>query len=83
MLRDDGFKYIYLRTDPSMMFNLDTDPGELGNLAGEPKHAGQENLFKALIQEAWGYDELETDVLQSQKRRLFVQESLLQGKWAG
>ena len=83
MLRDNGFKYIYCRTDPPMMFNLDTDPGELSNLAGHSDHADQEARFKSLIEEVWNYDQLEADVLQSQKRRLFVQEALLEGKWTG
>lgn len=83
MLRDDGFKYIHCRTDPPMMFDLDNDPGERDNLAGKAEYAEREDCFKALIEQTWDYDALETDVLRSQKRRLFVQQCLMKGKWTG
>ena len=39
--------------------------------------------MKSEIDKRWQYDKLEKDILQSQKRRLFVQETLLKGKWTG
>ena len=83
MLRKDGVKYVHCRTDPPMMFDLDTDPGELKNLAGDPAHAETAQRMAREIEARWDYDALEQAVLQSQKRRLFVQQCLLKGNWTG
>lgn len=78
----DRIKYVYCRNDPPMLFDLKSDPDELVNLAGRPEHAETEAAMHAEVQARWDYARLEQDILASQRRRLFVQESLLQGKWA-
>lgn len=83
MLRKDGFKYVHCRTDPPMMFDLENDPGEVTNLAQDPAHAGRAAAMKAEIERRWDYDGIEARVIQSQKRRLFVQQALLKGEWTG
>jgi choline-sulfatase len=77
----DGLKYVYCRNDPPMLFDLKKDPDELINLAGRPEHLDTEKSMSAEVQARWDYAALESDILESQKRRLFVQESLLQGQW--
>ena len=39
--------------------------------------------MRNLIAERWDYDAIEKAVLRSQKRRLFVQQCNLKGKWTG
>lgn len=78
----DGLKYVYCRNDPPMLFDLNRDPDELVNLAGKPEHAEVEKSMHAEIHARWDYATLERDVLDSQRRRLFVHESLLNGKWS-
>ncbi len=79
----DGIKYIHCRTDPPMMFDLNSDPNETNNIAEASEYASVALEMKSEIDKRWQYDKLEKDILQSQKRRLFVQETLLKGKWTG
>ncbi|MCP5266824.1 MAG: choline-sulfatase [Burkholderiaceae bacterium] len=81
MLRLDGFKYVYCRHDPPMLFDLNQDPNELTNLAGDPAHAATEARLHAEMMKRWDYDGLEQEIRQSQRRRLFAQEALLQGQF--
>jgi choline-sulfatase len=81
ILRRNGFKYVYCRHDPPMLFNLLADPHEQVNLAGNLLHAETEAHLKAEVLKRWDYAAIERDVIASQRRRLFAQESLLQGQW--
>jgi choline-sulfatase len=83
ILRQDGIKYIHCRTDPPMMFDLNKDPQELNNVAEDPAYADTAKKMKAEIDRRWNYDELEKEILVTQKRRLFVQKTLMKGKWTG
>ncbi len=83
ILRKYGYKYVHCRTDPPMLFNLQEDPLELNNVANDPKHEGIESKMRTEIENRWDYDRLETEIRVSQKRRLFVQQALLKGKWTG
>jgi len=78
----DRLKYVYCRNDPPMLFDLERDPDELVNLAARPERAEVEKALHDEVMARWDYDALERDILESQRRRLFVQESLLQGQWS-
>jgi choline-sulfatase len=65
------------------MFDLNSDPDETKNIATDPSYSKLANEMKAQIDKRWNYDELENKVIRSQKRRLFVQDTLLKGKWTG
>jgi choline-sulfatase len=81
ILLRDGVKYVHCRTDPPMLFDLKRDPDERVNLAGRPEHAAVEQAMHAEVHTRWDVAAIERDVLASQRRRLFAQEALLQGKW--
>ena len=66
-----------------MMFDLNSDPNETNNIAEASEYASVALEMKSEIDKRWQYDKLEKDILKSQKRRLFVQESLLKGNWTG
>ena len=83
IIRRDGIKYVHCRTDPPMMFDLKKDPQELDNVAEDPVYADTASDLQREVDSRWDYDRLERDILQSQKRRLFVQQALLKGKWTG
>ena len=83
IIRRDGIKYVHCRTDPPMMFDLKKDPQELDNVAEDPAYAETASELQREVNSRWDYDRLERDILQSQKRRLFVQQALLKGKWTG
>ena len=82
ILLRDGFKYVHCRTDPPMLFDLKRDPDELVNLAGRTEHAKRQQAMHAEVLARWDVEAIERDVLASQRRRLFAQEALLQGKWS-
>ena len=81
ILRKDGFKYGHCRHDPPMLFDLKADPDECRNLAGSAEHAKLEARLRGEILARWDYPALERQVLESQQRRLFAQQALLQGRW--
>jgi choline-sulfatase len=81
ILRLKGYKYVYCRHDPAMLFDLNADPDEQVNLAGNPNYASIEANLHDEVLKRWDYASIERDVLASQQRRLFAQESLLKGKW--
>jgi choline-sulfatase len=77
----DGVKYVHCGDDPPMLFDLKRDPDELVNLAGQPAHAALEMSLRNEVRASWDLAALEREILDSQRRRHFVQESLLQGRW--
>lgn len=83
ILRRNRFKYVHCRHDPPMLFDLANDPNELNNLAGHPDFANIEAELKTEVDQRWDYAAIESDIRQSQRRRLFVQESILKGQWTG
>jgi len=82
MLRKDGFKYVYCEDDPGMLYNLKNDPRELNNLCGDLTYAEIEQGMLDEILARWDPVEMKKDIIQSQKRRHFVQRVLLQGNRA-
>jgi choline-sulfatase len=82
ILLRDGVKYVHCGDDPPMLFDLKRDPDELVNLAGRSEHAAVEKAMHAEVHARWDCASLERSVLESQRRRLFAQEALLQGKWS-
>lgn len=65
-----------------MLFNLRADPDELTNLAGTAAHAAIEQALHGEVHARWNYAGIEQEILESQRRRLFAQQALLQGRWS-
>jgi len=77
MIRRGNRKYIACASDPPQLFDLAADPHELDNLAGRPE------LTAAFAQEAgakWDSAVLRRQVIDSQRQRVFIQETLLKGR---
>ncbi|MEZ5740375.1 MAG: choline-sulfatase [Burkholderiaceae bacterium] len=81
ILRQHGFKYVYCRDDPPMMFDLTADPNELHDLAGDPAHAERAAALQKRVFDLWDYEAVDAKVRQSQQRRLFAQQALLKGRF--
>lgn len=79
MLRKNGFKYVYCEDDPGMLYDLGNDPKELRNLCGDPEFAEVEQAMLTDILQRWDPVRLKQDIVQSQKRRIYLQKVLLKG----
>ncbi len=82
MLRKNGFKYVYCEDDPGMLYDLGNDPKELRNLCGDPEFAETEQAMLTDILQRWDPVRLKQDIIQSQKRRIYLQKVLLKGNRA-
>ncbi|OXY82630.1 choline-sulfatase [Oceanimonas doudoroffii] len=81
MIRRGAYKYICSPADPEQLFNLVEDPQELRNLANSPAHADVLQSFREQVASGWDLDQLNENVLQSQRRRQLVGEALNKGKY--
>lgn len=82
MLRKNGFKYVYCEDDPGMLYDLNNDPKELKNLCGNPRFADVEKNMLADILSRWDPAGMKETIIQSQKRRRYIQKVLLKGNRA-
>ena len=79
ILRKDSYKYTYCEDDPPMLFDLTNDPGERRNLAGTVDFAATEAEMLTQVMARWDPASIKQDVLQSQRRRRYLQAVLLTG----
>ena len=79
ILRKGRCKYVYCETDPGMLFDLESDPGETLNLCEAPEHAETAAAMRREILARWDPPALKQQILESQRRRRFVQQVLLTG----
>ena len=74
MIRRDNIKYIYTHGHPELMYDLETDPNELNNLIGDKKYKDIHEALKDELLSNWNPDLINSQCLQSQKERLFIQQ---------
>lgn len=75
MVRQGAYKYIYTHGHPPLLYDLDTDAEELNNLIGTPETAEIEQRLVAAMFDNWDPEWIAEQCLQSQKERLFIQET--------
>lgn len=80
MIRDHKYKYIYCQKDPEQLFDLTKDPNELNNLASHPEFQEIRASFYQQVMEKWNLEQLNQQVLASQKRRKVVDQALKKGR---
>ena len=80
MIRRGTHKFIHTPTDPDLFFDVATDPDEQRNLASNRDHAARVEEFRREVGERWNIAALHREVLESQRRRLFVVGSLRRGR---
>jgi len=80
MIRRGTHKFIHTPTDPDLLFDVATDPEEQRNLASNRDHAARVEEFRREVGERWNIAALHREVLESQRRRLFVVGSLRRGR---
>ncbi len=74
MLRRGDFKYIHVHTQSPQLYNIVTDPGEWSNLAGQEEYREIETSMRETVLSTFDLDEIERKALESQRRRLLIQE---------
>jgi choline-sulfatase len=79
MIRKGGYKFIYSRADPAMLFDLAADPNERTNIATDPAHSDRVEEFEKLVAEKWDIDALTANIVESQKRRRLIVEGYKTG----
>jgi choline-sulfatase len=80
MLKRGSLKYVHCDTDPPQLYDLISDPDELTNLAGRAEAAESETALREAVHSRWNCDEIRRRVIESQNRRLFIHDVLLQGQ---
>jgi choline-sulfatase len=79
MIRRGRHKFIHSLTEPDMLFDLVADPDEMRNLAEDPAAGGVLEQMRREAAERWDLPALREKVLQSQRRRRFVDKALATG----
>ncbi len=72
MARRGAFKLMYTHGHPHRLYRLDRDPLELEDVAGSEALAEVEAALLATILERWNPEAVLAEVLNSQRRRLFL-----------
>ena len=80
MIRRGVHKYVCSGSDPDQLFDLAADPQELSDLTRSDGAADALTAFRAEAAERWDMEDFKQRVLASQRRRLFVAETLRQGR---
>ena len=81
MIRRERFKYVFSQRDPEQLFDLTADPHELNNLAGQEMYEQVRAGFYEELMTAWNPTELHQAVIDSQRRRRFLDQSLRKGRF--
>jgi choline-sulfatase len=81
ILRQGRYKYVYCEGDPGMLFDLQKDPSELRNLCQDPAFASTAQRFVQQIEQRYQPAQIKQRVLASQRRRLFLHETLTKGTY--
>jgi len=79
MIRRGRHKFLHAPGDPDRLYDLEADPLELDDLAGRSESAELLARFRAEVAERWNLQQLERDVLESQRRRRLVADALFRG----
>lgn len=77
MLRRGRFKLNASLGEVSELYDLESDPGEFDNLAGHPDYAVILAELTRRLKELWDPEQLEQDVLRSQRQRRIIWDSAL------
>jgi choline-sulfatase len=80
MVRRGRWKLVVSEGDPDQLYDLEGDPLELANRAGDPAAAAIEAELKAEAARRWDAAALKRRVIESQRRRLFIQPVLITGR---
>jgi choline-sulfatase len=79
MIRKERFKYVYVHEQPPLLFDLENDPHEVHNLAQLVEYESVMKEFEARISNDFDMEKIRKEIIQSQKERIMLAESLQKG----
>jgi len=80
MIRRGNYKYVRSASDPEQLFDLVADPVEQVNLAQKPGVAKTLADFRTQALATWDESAMRTEVIASQRRRLYIKEAMKKGR---
>lgn len=80
MLRKGRYKYVHVHEHEPLLFDMVQDPYETRNLAVLPDYAHILARFASRVMNQFDMQQIEKEIIQSQKERLILAESLKIGK---
>ncbi len=80
ILRKGRYKYVYCEGDPGILIDLQDDPHELRNLCKEDAFKNLANDFAKEIETRFSPVKLKTEIMASQRRRIFLHSALMRGE---
>ena len=80
MVKRGDYKLIQCTTDPTQLFDLCNDPHELNNIANDTNYASTRSELCAIADKRWPDDTLRQQIIDSQQRRLFLQNTIHRGR---
>jgi choline-sulfatase len=83
MAKQGHTKYVFSAVDPEQLFDLEQDPHEQTNQIANPEYRDARQALSQLVRQQWDIETLTQQILNSQRRRLFLREALAKGKQAG
>lgn len=81
MIRRGTMKFIHSPGDPDQLFDLAQDRDELNNLCDDSSLHDVVSAFRAEVDARWNLAELHNQVLESQRNRRFISQSLRKGAY--
>ena len=80
MVKREQLKYVYSAVDPDQLYDLACDPNEQVNQINNPEYHDAGAALSALVNRHWDNETLTRDIIASQRRRIFLRETLARGK---
>lgn len=81
MIRRGRYKYVFSEPDPEQLFDIAVDPHETENLAGQSEYEALGRQFYDEVTARWDVAALHRQVIDSQRRRRFIDRSLRNGRF--
>ena len=80
MICSGRHKYVHVKDERPLLFDLKDDPNELKDLQGRPEFAALEAELREELLADWDAAEVERQVLASQQARLLINDAMATGK---
>ncbi len=75
-LRQQRYKYVFVRNTPPQLFDLESDPLEQHNLSGRPELQAAEERLASWVSQEWKDGALEQRILDDQRKRLLIKDAM-------